>query len=117
MTAQKQKKRRDPPKIEPVLLDGVRYEAPVTFEDMGNRYHGGVVTAIDDKTGRLLWVAQVYTQPKLDPSKEKDKQRVYISELSPRKGGSELKVANEAGETFRIRLADQDVRKLFLGMF
>ncbi|PWT78539.1 MAG: hypothetical protein C5B58_15120 [Acidobacteria bacterium] len=88
-------KRAEPPKVEPVIHDDIRYVAP---NDDGRR---GYIEAWDVQTNRKLWDLTVFTN-RIDPKLEQDVQWVFIDRLSVRDGT--LIVKSERGTTYRIDL-------------
>jgi hypothetical protein len=86
-------KRAAPPKIEPVIHDGIRYVAP---NDDGRRAY---VEAWDAQTNEKLWDVTVFTN-RIDPKLEEDVQWVFINKLSVRDGT--LLVTSERGNTYHI---------------
>jgi hypothetical protein len=88
-------KRVAPPKVEPVVHDGIRYVAP---NDDGRRAY---IEAWDVQTNGKLWDLTVFTNC-IDPQLEKDIQWVFINELSLHDGT--LIVASERGNTYEIDL-------------
>lgn len=110
-----EKKRRDPEPVEPVVLNGIRYEAPILGGEVDEHQDGGIVAAIDEKTGRLLWTAVIYPQEH-DPDMEDDKQDVFIRSMAPDAKGKRLKIVNELGKAFWLDLATQKVSKVWLNL-
>ncbi len=90
-------KRLPPPKVEPVIYNGVKYTA--THEKMG------YVQAWDIKTGKKLWEKKVY-DVKIDPYMEADVQWVFITNLSIKDG--KLIVVNENGDKYEIDIESTD---------
>jgi hypothetical protein len=88
-------KRTAPPKVEPVIHNGVRYVAP---NDDGRRAY---IEAWDILTNKKLWDLTVFTN-RIDPKLEEDVQSVFIKSLSLR--GSVLLVTSEHGNTYQIDL-------------
>src|SRR5215813_4202960 len=86
-------KRTAPPKVGPVILDGIRYVAP---NDDGRR---GYIQAWDEQTNKELWDLTVFTN-RIDPKLEADVQSVFINNLDVRNG--ELIVTSEHGTTYQI---------------
>jgi hypothetical protein len=93
-------KRAAPQPVEPVLHDGVRYEAPV--EKMG------FVEAFDVVSGKKLWTLQVY-RIEVDPSRERDVQDVYITKLEIVEGG--LLVTDERDREYLVDLTTHAVHR------
>jgi len=90
-------KRSPPPKVEPVIYNGVKYTAT----------HGkmGYVDAWDTKTGKKLWEKKVY-DVKIDPYMEPDVQWVFITNLSIKDG--KLIVVNEKGDRYELDIESTD---------
>ncbi len=97
------KKRREPVDVPPVVVDGVRYEAPRLGTPFGFDQDGGFVTARRADSGALVWTRRVYEMPH-DPSMEDDKQDVFIKQLALTADGQRLLVVNERGQRFEIGL-------------
>ena len=76
------KKRRPPEPVEPVEMNGVRYEAPMEGEVDGTWYLGGVVMATDAASAAALWSVRV-VGPTDDPDMEGDKNTRFITQLEP----------------------------------
>jgi hypothetical protein len=103
-----QKKRGPPPKAPSVTAGGVRYEAVHFGLRRGLDQNGGYISAIDQKTGRELWVLRVYAT-RQDPNMEQDKQDIFISALKLADGGRTLLVTDERGTRYRVNLMDRTV--------
>lgn len=88
--------RADPRPVDPVVRNGIRYEAPNT--DGAN----GIVVATSVTTGRELWRSTVYTVA-INPARETDVQWVFIRSLGV--DGSYLDVTDELGGKHRISLS------------
>jgi len=88
-------KRATPPKIEPVIYQGIRY---VTPNDDGRRAY---VEAWDVQANKKLWDLTVFTNH-IDPKLEEDVQWVFVNNLSVRNGT--LLVTSERGNTYQIDL-------------
>ncbi len=108
------KKRAEPDPIEPIVLDGIRYEAPHVSPADDNVPDGGVVVAIQQATGRLLWHAVIYDQPAYDPDMESDKQDVFITSMQASDDGTMLYIVNELGKEYRLDLKTQKVTKVWI---
>ena len=106
-----QAKRKAPRPVAPLVLTGVRYEAPLDIQSLGYSGHGGVIAAFDDQTGAALWHLRVY-QTAYEAPLERDVQDVYITRMAALEGGQALHVTNERGHNFRVDLADRSVRAL-----
>ena len=88
-------KRVAPPKVEPVIHDGIRYVAP---NDDGRRAY---IEAWDVLTNKKLWDLTVFTN-RIDPQLEEDVQWVFINKLRVRDGT--LLVTSERGNTYQVDL-------------
>ena len=102
------KKRAAPEPVEPVVIQGIRYEAVPWGRARGLDQNGGYVQAVDVATGKQLWLVRVY-KITYDPAMEADKQDEFISELSASKDGRTLTVVTERGSRYRIDLATRTV--------
>jgi len=84
-----------PPKVEPVIHEGIRYVAP---NDDGRRAY---VEARDVETDKKLWDLTIFTNP-IDPQLEEDVQWVFIKALSVERGV--LLVTSEHGRRYQVDL-------------
>jgi hypothetical protein len=98
-------KRSAPEPVRPVVHKGVKYTAP-HFVD--GQPAGGVVEALDAKTGKALWRLKVY-EIKPDPNLERDVQDVFITSLAI--NGNKLLVVNERHERYSVDLKTHAVSK------
>jgi hypothetical protein len=96
-------KRTAPPKVQPVVYEGVRYLAP---NDDGRRAY---VRAWDTKSSQMRWEVTVFRNH-INPLLEEDVQWVFIKKLSVLEGG--LVVVDERGRAYRIDLKTRVVQKL-----
>jgi hypothetical protein len=104
-------KRVGPPRVPPVTVDGVRYEALHWGRERDLGQNGGHVRAVDPATGRELWVARIY-RVVYAPGMETDVQDRFIRTLEPTDGGRALLVTDERGRTYRLDLASREARPL-----
>ncbi len=88
-------KRAAPPKVEPVIHEGIRYVAP---NDDGRR---GYLEAWDVETDKKLWDLTIFTN-RIDPKLEEDVQWVFIKALSVERGV--LLVTSEHGRRYQVDL-------------
>jgi hypothetical protein len=88
-------KRAAPPRVEPVIHDGIRYVVP---NDDGRRAY---IEAWDVQTNKKLGNVTVFTN-RIDPKLEEDVQWIFINKLSVRDGT--LLVTSERGKTYQIDL-------------
>jgi hypothetical protein len=105
-------KRRAPPKVAAVTLDGVRYEQAVLARaeaDGGQRT--GYLAAYKGASDERLWRVRVY-ELKIDPHLEGDVQDVYFASMTASPDGHELLIANERGDRFAVDVRTQAVRKV-----
>jgi hypothetical protein len=93
--------RLPPPEIEPVVLDGVRYEQATARSEDPKELESGYLRAIELNSGKELWLRRVYA-PDFDDEEERDGQEVYFITFSPTEDGAALRVENEAGEVWRV---------------
>jgi hypothetical protein len=95
-------KRAAPPRVEPVIHDGIRYVAP---NDDGRR---GYVQAWDVETNKKLWELTVFTN-RIEPRLEEDIQWVFIKSLSV--GDGTLTVTSERGGIYQIDLKAKAIKE------
>lgn len=103
------RKRVGPPDVEPVTLNGVRYEALHWGREHGLEQNGGYVVAMDAVSGHELWTARVY-QIEYVPKLETDVQDIFIKSLAPTEGGKQLLVTDERGRKFLLDLPTHEAR-------
>jgi hypothetical protein len=96
-------KRVAPPKVEPVVHEGVRYVAP---NDDGQRAY---VQAWDTNTTKMLWEVTVFRN-RIIPDLEEDVQHVYIRQMSIRDG--KLLVIAENNRAHSVDLKTRAVERL-----
>jgi hypothetical protein len=102
--------RRMPPKpVRPLTLDGVRYEVVLRAHLRGFKQSGGVLVAIDEKTGKEKWIVQVYST-RLDDHEETDVQIAYITQIEPATGG--VIVTNEHGERYTVDFSGKHIQQI-----
>ena len=102
------KKRAGPEPVEPVVVGGVRFEAPSDGKAKGLGQNGGFVVAHDAASGAELWTAKVYTIT-YAANMEGDKQDVFIIDMKPSPDARALLVADDRGRRWRIDLATHAV--------
>lgn len=103
------KKRRAPAHVPPVELNGVKYQAILLGTPYGYKQDGGIVIALDAKTGSLLWTQKVYGINYNDDM-EGDKQDIFIKSMTPVKNGKILLITNEHGEKYELNLSTRVIK-------
>lgn len=105
-------KRSAPPAPKVVSRTGIRYEE-VQFERSEGQVdqNSGYIAAVDDASGRRLWVLKVYTVGS-DTDVEGDLQDVFMTQLELSPDEAMLLVTNEEERRFAVNLADRSVREL-----
>ena len=105
-------KRRAPPKVAAVTLDGIRYEQTVLARsEAEGRQRTGYLAAYKGSSDERLWRVRVY-ELKVDPNLEGDVQDVYFKKLEAAPNGHELLIENEIGGHFAVDVRTQGVRKI-----
>ena len=102
-------KRKGPAPVPSVTHEGVRYQVIHFGKSRGLGQNGGLLEAVDHKTGKRLWVLTVY-KIAYDQRTEADKQDVFI--VSMAREGDSLVVVNEAKERYRVDLKTRAVRRV-----
>jgi hypothetical protein len=88
-------KRAAPPKVEPLVHEGIRYVVP---NDDGKRAY---VQAWDIKSGKKLWEVTLFLNV-IDPALEEDVQHFYITRVSIR--GGTLYATCERSRVYELNL-------------
>ena len=96
-----------PKDVTPVTLDGVRYEALHWGKPRDLGQNGGLIAAYDSASGDELWVERIYKIVYGDKSPQK--YDLFISSIAATDNGASLRITDESGRVFRLRLADRDV--------
>jgi hypothetical protein len=100
------KKRSGPDPVDPVRSGGIRYEAVPWGKARGLDQNGGYVAAIEEKSGKELWLLKVY-DVSYDGDMEADKQDVFITSLEIDQG--RLTVESESGDRYAVDLQSRTV--------
>ena len=103
------KKRLAPEPVAPVSFEGRRYEAVHFGKARGLAQNGGYVAAIDETSGRELWVQRVY-RVRYDGRLEADKHDVFITALTLLPAARALLIENERGARYQLDLRTRAVR-------
>lgn len=96
-------KRAAPPKVKPVIHDGIRYVAP---NDDGRRAY---IEAWDVQTNKKLWDLTVFTN-RINPQLEEDVQWVFIKALGVKDGV--LLVTSERARRYEVDLKTKAIKEL-----
>ena len=94
-----QPKRTAPPKVSPVLIGGVRYEALHWGRSRELGQNGGYIAAFDPGTNRELWTLKVYDVA-YDDKMEEDVQDVFIKKMKAE--GENLAITDEDGHHYLV---------------
>lgn len=90
--------RPPPPKVEPVVKDGVRYQRKIGGSS--DAQVGGLLAAYDAKSGAELWTLVVYDN-KRQPGLEGDVQDIFFASMKFDKDGK-LIIVDETGRRFAV---------------
>jgi len=102
------KKRRGPAAVEPVSKDGLKYVVVPWGKTRGLPQNGGYIAAVDEATGREVWLLRVYNV-EYDSNMEKDKQDVFITHMRLEKNTDRLLIEDEMGRCFSVNLKSRCV--------
>lgn len=105
------KKRSEPEQVEAICRGSVRYEAPLWGKSRGLGQNGGHIVAIDQATGRELWVVQLY-DIRYDSNMEEDKQDIFLTSMNIHDSGCTLLAEDERGRQFMLDLFSRQVTAL-----
>ena len=108
---ERSRKRSAPPKVEPVVHNGVRYVVLRGAKGRGLPQNGGYIEATDQATGKELTLIRVY-EVVYDKDVEDDKRDVYIIGMRLDAARDRLLIENERGRRFAVHLKDQKVEEL-----
>jgi hypothetical protein len=97
-----------PPKVEAVMIDGIRYAQRPGRESVDGQV-GGLLSAYDS-AGKLLWTLKVYENVRR-PDLEGDVQDVYFSSMAVEPDGR-LRIVNENEEVFLVDVKSRAVTAL-----
>ncbi len=92
-------KRMAPPKVQPVVYGGIRYEASTVPM--------GYILAYDSKTGKLLWEKKLYDVD-YNEKFEKDIQDIFIKQLKLENGDADMLLiaTDERERSYKVDLRD-----------
>ena len=100
-----------PPKVAPVVIDGVRYSQVLNARKHGLPGGSGWLMASKPDSDEALWTLKVY-ETRIDPADETDVQEVYFSSMERVKGRRGLKIRNEVDKSFIVDLATRRVTSI-----
>jgi hypothetical protein len=86
--------RNPPPKVAPLIRDGIRYERHIGGPD--DPQTGGMIAAYDVASGKRLWMLVVFDNVR-NPDFEGDAQDVFVAEMHFDVDGT-LRVTDERGD-------------------
>lgn len=86
--------KRRAPIVQPLVVQGIRYEPLRRPDEHGFAQGGGVLAAFDDSTGKRLWCAQLY-ETAFDGAEERDVQEVCIKALAFDEARQAIRVTDE----------------------
>ncbi|WP_345533507.1 hypothetical protein [Viridibacterium curvum] len=97
--------KRRAPTARPVSHAGIRYEQMRRPMEHGFKQAGGVIAAVDEATGKQLWMVQLY-EIQFDEKEERDAQEVYVASLSLDTKAGVLTAIDERKRTWKLRVSD-----------
>ncbi len=98
-----------PPKVLPIVIDGVRYSQVLNARRIGVDAGGGWMMASDDKTGERLWTLCVY-EVTIDPADETGVQEVFFKSMTRIARRHALLIVNEDDAAFEVDLDTRQVK-------
>ena len=102
-------KRVAPPKVKPLQVGKLRFEAIHWGRERGLGQNGGYIAAFDADSGKELWILKVYDIT-YDDKMEEDVQDLFIKSLKADKDG--LLVTDEDGGRYAVDLESRSVKRL-----
>lgn len=97
------------PVVEPIVVDGIRYEQVKNGLMAGYEQMGGLLAAFNQD--QQLWVIKVYENQR-DPTREGDVQDVFFKSMTLEADGLHLRIENERGRVFRVNRETRQVKEL-----
>ena len=104
------RRRRLPPELDPVEVNGVRYQEVRQANKYGHKQKSGYLMASDAKTGELLWLLKVY-EINYDEDKETDVQEVFFIDMALSDDKKHLIIENELDHVYRVNIETQTVEQ------
>jgi hypothetical protein len=101
-------KRVGPPKVNPVTIGNLRFEALHWGKARDLGQNGGYIAAIDVANGKEAWILKVYDIA-YDPAMEGDVQDIFIKSMSKSPFGRKLNVRDERGRAYVVDPATRSV--------
>lgn len=98
--------RPPPPKVPPLVRDGMRYVQHIGTHDDGIGQSGGLLDIVDDATGNLLTTLKVYDNTRR-PDVEGDVQDIFFESMTFDASGK-LIIADELGRRFAVDVVKRE---------
>lgn len=95
-----QSSRSPPPRVAPIVHDGVRYEQVMNAIPLGEDQATGFLAAFDEGTDERLWTLKIY-DVRRDPAIEADVQDIFFTRMEMT-GDGRLAIENEAGNRYEV---------------
>ncbi len=102
------RRRRLPPELDPIEVNGVVYKELRQGNKLGYEQKGGFLVAVDPKTDQMLWHVRVYPVHYTE-GKETDVQEVFFTHMELMPDKTEILIENELEKQFIVNLADHSV--------
>lgn len=100
--------KRRVPSVAPVILGDTRYEVLRAAKTRGFKQNGGVLAAVDSRSGKELWTLLVY-ETSYDDKEEQDVQDVFITHMAISEDRKHLMIKSESKKSYLINLEDRSV--------
>lgn len=100
--------KRRVPRVSPVTLGNTRYEVVRGARSRGFNQNGGVLAAVDVRSGKELWTVQVY-ETRYDDKEEHDVQDVFITHMAISEDRKHLLIKSENKNSYSVNLDDRSV--------
>lgn len=99
--------RPSPPKVAPILHNGISYEQDMQSYRYGGTQSGGYLVAINPATGERLWMLKVYEVPDHTASGVSLTPGRYFRTMRLVPGRDEIEIENEVGGKYLVDLSAQ----------
>jgi hypothetical protein len=102
------RRRRLPPELPPITVDGVVYKELRQGNTLGLEQKSGYLVASDQQSNEILWYVQVYPIHYIE-GKETDVQEVFFIRMELLPSKTEIFIENELDKQFIVNLLDHTV--------
>lgn len=104
-------KRPAPPKVAPIVFDGIRYEQAYADKSAESEQRTGFLAAYKEDSDDRIWIVRVY-ELEIVEHLERDVQQVYFAKMELLPEERQIQVENERGDRFIVNIDDRAVMQI-----